>query len=362
MRRPCAFTVFVAVAAVVACHDSPTAGAPAGTIPRAAFVPGEYWQATDLGTLDSGATAEAINDAGLIVGSGRVWDGSFVAFQSTGGGPLQVLPVPAVGTEMTAHDVNEAGAMTGAVRVSGVWRAYFRPSAGRFQVLPQYGKGATANFGEAINDHGDVVGITDGTVRAVRWTSSLLGWTATNIGDLGGDTFAHDINNDGWVVGTAWVAHNQYMAYIKKPGQAMQSLGSLGGRGGRSSGNSVNASGMVLGTTTTVGNGGPPRYFTWTTAGGLVNQASTTHRGRRGAISDKGRIVGTDSIGGDIRAFTQYQGIYNVLPMLIGGKNSFAYDVNGCGVIVGAVYMNSGETHAVRWRRVVGTPPLGICD
>ena len=49
-------------------------------------------------------------------------------------------------------------------------------------------------------------------------------------------------------------------------------------------------------------------------------------------------------------------------PLLPGSQPSAVRDINSCGVMVGCVIMKDGGHCAVMWQRVVGNPPVPICD
>jgi probable HAF family extracellular repeat protein len=345
--------VFVGV--VVACRD---ATRPPVDTPRAALVPGEYWEVTNLVTSSTIAWAGDINDAGVIVGYYEDPLGVPHAFRWQSG-LLTTYPT-APGTAMTASGINASGQIVGSVRMNGVYSAYVRNTNGSVFVLPHVGPADEDNSGFAINDLGVVGGGTE-SWRGVRWSPTIGGWTASPIGVLLTLPHLHvrDINNSGWIVGSASEANfGASSAFVQRPGHAIELITSIDG--GRGIALSINNSGKVLGGTVTAS--GEPRYFSWTSFGGAKNETGAAYWNGDGVISDKGRIAGIDTVDFRQRAITLYEGIHTVLPLGVDGRRAFATGINSCGVIVGMVSTNAGLYRAVRWRRVAGTPPLGICD
>jgi uncharacterized membrane protein len=195
----------------------------------------------------------------------------------------------------------------------------------------------------------------------LRWSVAIGGWKLSLLGLLLDKPaqFVHDINNSGWIVGSVAedIGGAGSAAFVHKPGMGLQLIGTLGGR---STAWSINNSGKVLGSSELPG--GEPRAFSWTSFGGIKNEAAVSLWGSQVAISDKGRIAAYDRINGHDRAFTVYKGVRTVLPLLPNARSSYVRDVNACGAIVGRMRMDDGSFHAVRWRRVVGNPAFAICD
>jgi probable HAF family extracellular repeat protein len=353
-RNPC-FSILLACG-LIACDDSVLQ--PPDTSPEttsAALVPGEYWQVLTVAQSDELAVAKGINDSGVIVGT-IVRDGYSRAFRYS---PGTITTYPASSANwMNAEDINESGQIVGSTLVNDTVRAYVRLADGTVQLLPHYGSSGTENYGIAINDVGEVAGQT-GDRRGVRWGLAIGGWKAFSLGiPLQKPLLAvKDINNSGWIVGTASAVDVlDFEAFLYRPGHGLQFLGTLGG--GVSSADAVNKNGRVLGGSQDAN--GDARYFIWTSFGGMVDQGPWSDVvDTYAALSDKGRIVGTVNGG---RTFTVYKGIYHLLPLPAGGEYSQVLDVNSCGVIVGHVAMNDGTSRAVRWRRVVGKNQLPICD
>lgn len=354
MRRTPSFPILL-VLVLIACDD--TVVQPPDTSPQAnaALVPGESWQILTVAKSDEGAWARGINDSGVIVGT-IVRDGYARAFRYSAGTITTYSASP--DNWMNAHDINASGQVVGSTLVNDTVRAYVRQANGTVHLLPHFGPSGTPNYGRAINDAGEVAGETGDRV-GVRWGVAIGGWIAFSLGiPLQMPLLSvRDINNSGWIVGTASaVGVLDYEAFLYRPGQGLQLLGTLGG--GVSSADAVNKNGQVLGGSLNAS--GDARYFTWTSFGGMVDRGPWSDVvDTYAALSDKGRIVGTDDGG---RTFTVYKGIYHLLPLPAGGAYSQVFGVNSCGVIVGSVGMKDGSSRAVRWRRVVGRNQIPICD
>ena len=214
---------------------------------------------------------------------------------------------------MSAEGINESGQETGSVMLNGAYSAYVRHANGTVVVLPQYGPAGTSNFGYAINDVGEVAGRTDG-YRGLRWSPAIGGWTVSSLGILLSlpRLEVRDINNSGWIVGTAWSLSSAFSAFVQIPGQAIRTdrftrrtrrpERRMVGEQLRQSAGRLHCGGSKS------------RLFSWTSFGGMKDEAAVRHFADRSAISDKGRIAGIQIIDVRSRAFTVYQGIYNMLP------------------------------------------------
>ena len=196
--------------------------------------------AIDLGSFGGdNASAEGVNDAGVIVGFAKDSEGQWHAFRkapesamvdlngdadssvahgineagvavgysTTGDAQVAVAWQPdgtqvdlGMGNPSFANDINDAGAIVG-VEPSG---AFVRDPSGQVTLLPDPSSSTAIDAATAINDQGDVVGYSfeaSGT-QAVLWEAPayepvLLSASTTD------QVVANDINNDGTIVGTA---------------------------------------------------------------------------------------------------------------------------------------------------------------
>lgn len=180
----------------------------------------------DLGTLGGGiSSANAINDLGQVVGESETSNGEIHAFLWERGF-MRDLGNP--GETSSAHGINNKAVIVGAIfakNVRGgavVWKDGSRQSLGD---LGPSGSGSTAI---AINNGGEIVGVSSGlalngsgVIRAVIWQSGAI----RDIGTLGGlNSTANGLNNHGDVVGWAELGDQTTAAFIWRDG-AMHQLG-----------------------------------------------------------------------------------------------------------------------------------------
>ena len=159
------------------------------------------------------------------------------------------LGVPPGGATSLATAINDQGQVVGVVR-SGfaltIVDAFFWV-AGIMELLPR------AEFDRAVatglNRQGQIVGTlstasTPAAAEGVRWTRDADMWTTDLLGDLGGSSFANDINDIGLVVGTSCTSVNACAptrAYRAQVVDGVADLRDLGALGGNASGaNAIN--------------------------------------------------------------------------------------------------------------------------
>ncbi len=150
------------------------------------------------------------------------------------------LGVPPGGGTSVATAINDQGQVVGVVRsgfaLTGtdafVWEAGF------MDLLPR------ADFDRSVatglNHQGQIVGTlsttgTSAVAEGVRWTRDADLWVTDFLGDLGGSSFASDINSASLVVGTsctsviACAPTRAYRGQIAEGGADLRDLGALGG-------------------------------------------------------------------------------------------------------------------------------------
>jgi probable HAF family extracellular repeat protein len=161
--------------------------------------------------------------------------------------------------------------------------------------------------GDAVNDHGQIVGTTTSPARystAYRWTPGI---GMELLGTLGGDTSAAGaINNRGDVVGYSTIANGDTHAFLWTESNGMIDLGTLPGANYFSA-SDVNDLRVVTGSYTTPA--GVTRAFRWSAATGMVDIG--------------GGAVGLQSVG---------------------------LGINALGAITGTRGVPSGDTHAILWK------------
>jgi probable HAF family extracellular repeat protein len=249
---------------------------------------------TDLGTLSGGPSSTAlwVNNQGLIMGFSEngVIDPVF-------GGPQQIAVI---------------------------WKDDQIVSLGTL--------GRGLSFGNAMNNRGDVVGITANTIPD---TFSFLG------------------------IGT------QTRAFLWRDG-VMLDLGTLGGPDAWAA--SVNEREQVAGwalvdSAVNTATGQPTQHpFLWQggtmidlgTLGGSLAVVGSLHEGGSGAgLNNRGQVIGTSTLEGDLiqHPFLWDKGVLTDLGTL-GGDNGQAYWINDGGVVVGEADLPEGQVHhAFLWKK-----------
>jgi probable HAF family extracellular repeat protein len=288
------------------------------------------------------------------------------------------------------NDINDSGQVTGLARNSFgsrafLWNGKWKRDLGTLGV----------NFvhGEAINASGQVAGTatnSDGHFHAFLWDRGVM----QDLGTLGTDSFTEAMNDAGQVVGVSYTGNTaQPQHAFLWDGATMRDLGTLGGVSCIAS--AINASGQVAGTATT--SGGDSHAFLWDRSvmqdlgtlggrrsyGGAMNDAgwvtgfsNTTNDASRHAflwdgrrMRDLGTLGGQFSAGTDINATGQVAGtswIGNTAEVqhaflwdgasmhdlgTFGGSNSFSWAINAAGQVTGSADLATGDhrQHAFLW-------------
>ena len=260
-----------------------------------------------------------------------------------------------VGTDVTvlpffpASDINEAGQVVGR---NTLWT----PTEGP-RNLGSLGGGNT--WAAAINDVGQVVGVSDtptGASHAFLWTP---GGGMQDLGTLGGtSSSAASINNRGQVVGTSSTAGGAHHAFLWIPGQGMRDLGALGhasdpflaGNLTSSSAADINEAGQIVGASYDPNAMQASRPTLWLPSGAMVDLGGPGYGVAR-AINEAGQVVGVITPG-PRHAFlwTPADGMRDlgVLPSP-GWINSEGWDIDDAGQVLGNCDDGSPRRRACLW-------------
>jgi probable HAF family extracellular repeat protein len=229
--------------------------------------------------------------------------------------------------------------------------------------------GDFAGFAYGLNDSGQVVGISQsagGATHGFRYS----GGSMTDLGSLGGDTFANAINGSGQIAGSAFsTTDGAYRAFRTTPGGSVNAAAALGvfpASGGLDSvAYGINASGQTVGYAYT----GTSNHAFRTTAGGGIDAAADLgtlggDNSYANGINTSGQVVGYSDTTPDLNgnsfshAFrTSAAGTMTDLGTL-GGDNSYATAINASGQVIGYSLLSDGSTHAFRTSANTPIDPL----
>jgi probable HAF family extracellular repeat protein len=320
------------------------------------------YKATDIGTLGSGsqASASAINDAGVVVGSSEISPGGkYHAFRYVNG-VMQDLGTLPGDDESHGAGINEAGEIVGVssgpVAIHGfVWRPFVQPGVPHMVDLGPV-PGATPGDVQAvdINNTGQVIGdaCCIGASTKVGFRHTAAGMVVLP-GLPGVTSAAAAINDNGLAAGGLQTLSTQPWHAAKWPAAGGVSDLTLPGQYGFAYG--VNQTGDIVGMGTFFydgGSNGPMHALFWPAQGGSVWDLGTGHAY---GISNLGRLVGSTH---DFVPFTARPatGPRVLLPLPSGALAGEARAVNSCGTIVGTAHNASGPygfDRAVIWSKLI---------
>jgi probable HAF family extracellular repeat protein len=296
----------------------------------------------DLGTLpgDSASVGYAVNASGQVAGESRTASGALHAFLSgPGGGPLKDLGTLGGGGG-EGHGVNASGQVTGWSQAAGFdqYHAFLSgPNGGPLKDLGTLG-GETdrysASFGLAVNDSGQVAGVSltaGGAFHA--FLSGPGGGPLKDLGTLPGDNFSqgYGVNAFGQVAGSSGIETSDQTlvrssVFLSGPnGGPLKFLGGFLGM-------AVNASGQVTGSS------GRHAFLSGPDGGGPLKDLGTlpgTDFSLGTAVNASGQVVGYT----DTHAFLYSGGQMLDLNDLIAPGSGFtlvrAFGINDNGYITG---------------------------
>jgi probable HAF family extracellular repeat protein len=326
---------------------------------------GAPYVAIDLGTAykDVSSQANAINDAGEIVGFGSAGSSSIhpIAWTQTAG-------MSAIGAGRpieSANAISPSGHIVGGMRFDPaasdpvhvfVWQNAADPSPVEIGTL-----GGHFSSAAGINDAEEVVGFsetsTPGQDHAFVWTPA---GGMLDIGTLGGTmSNATAVNAAGEVVGYSTLASGAQHAFRWTPSGGMVDLGSLVA-GGSSTAAAISDTGEIVGSAQASLTPGVWHAVSWAGPGGppvdLGGAPSADWTGAT-AVNGSGQIVGEASTGVSSTSFSYTPASGIVLLPGLGGSTTAALGINASGTIVGMTTNGDGKEHATLWQPA-DSPPL----
>ena len=331
----------------------------------------------DLGTLGGEESeAQAVNDAGQVVGTARTESGYNHAFSWTQSGGM--VDLGTLGrTESRALAVNDSGQVVGVAYNCPLEggecsspRAFSWTQAGGIVDLGTLG--GSDSEAVALNGHGEVVGYAEtssGHRHAFSWTQA---GGMVDLGTFGGqNSRAEGVNEAGEVVGAAEMSNNDEHAFSWTQAGGMVDLGTLGG--GESFATAISRSGQIVGDSMPSSANRNRHAFSWTRAGGMVDLGTLGgNESYAHAVNDSGQVVGSNQTCpeppefgacGSQLAFSWTPAGGMVGLGTLGGNESDAVAVNDSGQVVGQARTCSGgecpSRLAFSWTPAGGMVDLG---
>lgn len=251
----------------------------------------------NLGLPSEICNAQAINDAGQVVGTSSSFDpgGSpqttWHAFiWNPGSGMVELGTLG--GASSWAYGINNSGQVVGYAQIAaGGSHAFLWTTGGGMVDLGTLGGDGSRAYG--INNSGKVVGVAQnaaGDWRAFSWTAGV---GMEDLGTLGGnESAARGINDTGAVVGSARNGSGQQHACLWVPGEPILDLGiPIGGY--YSYARAINSHGDIVGVADfTPGLGMGHAFFRDHVTGVMQDLTPTEYESSPNDINDASQVVG----------------------------------------------------------------------
>lgn len=213
--------------------------------------------------------------------------------------------------------------------------------------------GWSTSFGMAINDQGQVAGYAsrnssaDG--RAFRFNGILDGSTLTDLGAASGTaSYAYGINNAGEITGSVIEGGVLPQAFAYRT-NTFTKLG-FSQVGNRSEGRGINGLGQIVGFGNITANATNRALIYTNGVWGVLPSLIGTEVVEAFGINDAGQIAGRAVTNGVLRAVLYTAGTRLVAPLIGGAVNNYANAINSAGAIAGAMTIG-GTAQAFRWEQ-----------
>lgn len=300
------------------------------------------YQIFGLGNLGGPATAYAISNNGVVVGTSANVQGDYRGFVWNGGSLIELAVLPG-STQQYASGVNNAGTIAGSANGTAVqWRN---------GVPETIGQGESNAM--AINESGQVAGMQNG--QAFRTAGGQVQYLGTLAG--GNWASAYGINTAGEVAGYGDTASGNMIGFVSS-GSRLIPIGTLGGSSSYAM--ALNDAGQVVGHSARA-NGHLEAFLYLNgsmtglgTLGGLSSYAYGINRG--GAVVGSSSVAGNANMAAFLYSNGQMRNLNDLVAPNSGWEITAAYGINDSGQIVGTGLYN-GEQMAVLLNPIA-QPPL----
>jgi probable HAF family extracellular repeat protein len=294
----------------------------------------------DLGSLGGSSYANAINNAGQVVGYYETSAGNDRAFLWTASDGMEDLGTLG-GDFAIASGINSSGQVVGTSRnASGDVHAFLWAATSGMKDLGTLR--GTFSSAVAINDLGDITGTASqvGDIRYVAFLRTSPQKWMKALGTLGSSllSYGYAINAAATVVGTSPLNKSltTYHAFIRREGAHLVDMGTLGGNDSTALG--ISPSEQVVGWSAFNG-GYPSQPFLWTATSGM--QPLVTLGGQNStaeAINGESQIVGFSDLS---QAGVTHAVLWTAPNQIqdlgtLGGNYAIALSINDLGQVVGS--------------------------
>lgn len=318
-------------------------------------------EVSDLGHIGDGYSyAYAINDAGHVVGAGSIQGQGDHGFLWKDGTMTDLGVLTGDYGNSSANAINAAGLIVGtSVNADGQTRAVRWTAPGQIEDLGALEVAGTSEA-KRINDAGRIVGFATvgAQTHAFVWDP---GQGMRDLGILaeGWSSWGVDVNNPGTILGYGENGFGHTRGFVSTGTGALQDLGSLGG--GRSRAFALNDQSQVVGDS--FASSGYFHAFSWTAQGGMVDLGTVGNRHARAIdVNNQGEVVANSGWYEGFEDGPFYWSLAHGKHVIPGFGNEvrfWASDINNEGKVCGTSVFPDGSARAWIWTRQGGIVALG---